>query len=163
MKVRGFELISKDNFDNIFPKANARYGDLKLPKRATSKSAGYDCFAPFDIELHPNEEIQVPTGIKSYMLDDEALFAHTRSGFGFKYYIRLANIVGIVDADYYNNEDNEGHIWIKIRNEGDKVFSIKKGDAFCQFIFQKYLLADNDDFTGKKRSGGIGSTNDNSN
>ena len=159
MRQRGFEIISEKEFNKVFYPFDIKYNEIKLPKRATAKSAGYDCFVPFDIHLEPNEEIKIPTGIKSYMLDDEVLLAHTRSGYGFKYYIRLANIVGIIDSDYYNNPNNEGHIWVKIRNEGNKNFSIKKGEAFCQFIFQKYLLADGDDFTGKKRSGGIGSTN----
>lgn len=163
LKIRGFEIISKEQFDKDFYNADTQYQNLKPPKRATAKSAGYDVLLPFDIHLEPNDDIKIPTGIKAYMLDDEVLFALPRSGYGFKYYIRLANTEGVVDCDYYNNPDNEGHIWIKIRNEGDKVFSIKKGEAFCQFIFQKYLLADGDDFTGNSRTGGIGSTNEKKN
>lgn len=158
MRQRGFEKISKQQFDKDFNNMNTKYEDIQLPKRATAKSAGYDVYAPFYITLEPNEDITVPTGIKSYMLDDEVLFALPRSGHGFKYYIRLANVQGVIDADYYNNLGNEGHIFIKIRNEGNKIFSVKKGEAFCQFIFQKYLLADDDSFTGKQRQGGIGST-----
>lgn len=159
MKQRGFEKISREQFDKDFINIGITYEELKLPKRATAKSAGYDCYSPCDIYLKPNEEINLPTGIKSYMLDDEVLLAFPRSGHGFKYYIRLANTQGVIDADFYNNEGNEGNIRVKIRNEGNKNFSIKKGDAFCQFIFQKYLLADGDDFTGDERKGGIGSTN----
>lgn len=159
-RQRGFEIISEHQFKEDFTMLDATYSDIKLPKRATALSAGYDMFIPFDIVVKPNMEITIPTGIKSYMLDDEVLLAHPRSGHGFKFYIRLANTIGVVDADYFENPDNEGHIKIKIRNEGDRLFTLNKGDAFCQVIFQKYLLADNDSFTGKERIGGIGSTNE---
>lgn len=160
MKQRGFQVISREQFKKDFNNIFIDHEDLKLPKRATAKSAGYDVFSPFNINLFPNEEVKIATGIKAYMLDDEVLFALPRSGHGFKYYIRLANTQGVIDCDYFNNIDNEGHIWIKIRNEGDKAFSIDKGDAFCQLIFQKYLLADGDDFIGNTRVGGTGSTNE---
>ena len=149
MKLRGFEFISQ--FDNVI--------DLKLPKRGTSKSAGYDIFAPFDITLQPNEEIKVPTFLKAYMQNGEVLLAFPRSGLGFKYYCRLANTIGVVDGDYYNNEDNEGHIFVKIRNEGNKTMTIKKGDGMCQMIFMPFLLVDGDSFdNGDTRKGGFGST-----
>ena len=160
MRQRDFEIISREQFDKLFSDFDTKYDELKLPKRATAKSAGYDAYSPFDIQLKPSEEITIPTGIKAYMLDDEVVFVLPRSGHGFKYYIRLANTQGVIDSDYYNNIDNEGNINIKIRNEGNKDFSIKKGEAFCQFIFQKYLLADGDDFVGNERVGGIGSTNE---
>lgn len=148
-KNRGFEFISTEK--NIT--------DLKLPKRGTKSSAGYDCFAPFDIVLKPNEEIKVPTSIKAYMQDGEVLMTFPRSGLGFKYYCRLANTVGVIDKDYYNNKNNEGHIFVKLRNEGDKPMEIKKGDGMCQFIFMPFLLADGDGFEkGDDRIGGFGST-----
>lgn len=159
MRQRGFEVISEEMFNKLFYPFEIKYEELKLPKRATAKSAGYDVFSPVDILLEPSEEVKIPLGIKAYMLDDEALFAYPRSGHGFKYYIRLANTVGVVDADFYNNPDNEGNIWLKIRNEGNRNFAVKKGDAICQLIFQKYLLVDGDEFVGDKRIGGIGSTN----
>lgn len=158
IKQRGFEVISKEQFNKIFTGLGVDYKDIKIPKRSTARSAGYDMFIPFDITLAPNQERTIPTGIKSYMLDDEVLLALPRSGHGFKYYIRLANTQGVIDADFYNNIENEGNIGIKIRNEGDKTFTLNKGDAFCQVIFQKYLLADGDSFTGSVREGGIGST-----
>lgn len=159
MKTRGFEKISKEQFLKDFSELlqTVDYNDIKLPKRSTAKSAGYDCFAPIDIELKPNEEIKLPTGIRSYMLPDEVLFALPRSGHGFKYYLRLANTQGVIDADYYES-DNEGHIFVKLRNEGTKTLQITKGTGMCQLIFQKYLLADDDDFTGEQRNGGFGST-----
>ena len=64
---------------------------------------------------------------------------------GFKYNVRMCNQVGVIDADYYNNKDNEGHIWIKIQNEGDKDYVVKKSDGIIQGIFVKYLLVDNED------------------
>ena len=64
---------------------------------------------------------------------------------GFKYNVRLCNQVGVVDADYYNNKDNEGHIWLKVQNEGDKIVELAKGDAIVQGIFMKYLTTKSDD------------------
>ena len=152
MKVRGFEFISKEQQfkDNVTP--------TKLPKRETAYSAGYDCYSPIEFTLQPGEDIKVPTGIKAYMQPDEVLYALPRSGHGFKFYLRLANTKAVVDADYYNNEGNEGHIWIKIRNEGDKPLTIKEGEGMCQFIFQKYLIVDDDSLEGEERIGGFGST-----
>lgn len=156
---RGFRFISKEQFEKDFKGTGVKYGNLKLPKRGTKKSAGYDIFAPFTITLEPEEEIKVPTGIEAYMLDDEVLKVFPRSGHGFKFYIRLANTVGIIDADYIES-DNEGHIWVKLRNEGDKLCVIEAGTGMCQVMFQKYLLADGDDFViGEQRNGGFGSTN----
>lgn len=160
MKLRGFEFIGKKQAEkDIKRKLDNEFNDLKLPKRGTSKSAGYDIFAPFDITLQPNEEIKVPTFLKAYMQDGEVLLAFPRSGLGFKYYCRLANTIGVVDGDYYNNEDNEGHIFVKIRNEGNKTMTIKKGDGMCQMIFMPFLLVDGDSFdNGDTRKGGFGST-----
>lgn len=159
--TRGFEKISLEQFEKDFETyskpLSEHYKDIRLPKRATALSACYDVFLPYDIKLEPNENVKIPTGIKSYMLDDEVLLAYPRSGHGFKYFIRIANTTPIIDADYIQAK-NEGHIWIKIRNEGNKVFEIKKGDAFVQLMFQKYLLADGDNFDGEQRTGGFGST-----
>lgn len=154
--TRGFEIISQNQM-NIDFKPDVEY-EIKKPKRSTKKSAGYDIFAPIDISLKPNEEIKVPTGLRVYMQDGEFLEIVPRSGLGFKYYTRLANTVGIIDSDYYYS-DNEGHIWVKIRNEGNKDIFINQGDAFCQAIFKPFLLADDDDFeNGEDRNGGFGST-----
>lgn len=159
MKKRGFERISKEQFDKDFQEfEDVKYEDLKEPRRGTALSAGYDIFSPISFSLQPGEDIKLPTGFKAYMLDDEAIFALPRSGQGFKFYLRLANTVGLIDADYYNNEGNEGHIWVKIRNEGDKPITIQKGEAMCQVVFQKYLLIDGDTFDGDTRVGGFNST-----
>lgn len=156
-KIRGFEFISNKQLKEDFT-YNFEMINLKLPKRATKGSAGYDCFAPIDILLKPGEDIKVPTGIRVYMQDGEVLMAFPRSGLGFKYYCRLANTVGIIDSDYYYS-DNEGHIFVKLRNEGDEDLTIKQGEAMCQFIFLPFLLTDGDSFdNGEERNGGFGST-----
>lgn len=166
-KIRGFEKISLDQFKKdleieIFDKNENSvediYNSILLPKRATKNSAGYDVYSPFSFTLNPNESIKIPTGIKAYMLEDEYIKIVPRSSLGFKHFIRLANTIGIGDSDYYNNSGNEGHYFVKIRNEGITSLSIKKGDAICQIIFEKFLLADNDDVENERR-GGIGSTN----
>lgn len=157
-KKRGFELVSREQLEKDFD--YSKYDiQLQIPHRGTSKSAGYDIFAPYNITLQPNEEIKVPTGLKAYMRDGEVLMAFPRSGLGFKYYCRLANTVGVIDADYYNNEDNEGHMFVKLRNEGSKPMMIKQGDGMCQMIFMPFLLVDGDSFDkGDTRNGGFGST-----
>jgi len=130
--------------------------ELKLPKRATKFSAGYDFYSPYTFTLEPNEEIKIPTGIRAFMNDDNFLSIYPRSGHGFKYYLRLANTVGIIDADYVNSK-NEGHIFVKIRNEGNKSLTINKGDGLCQGIFLQYLKTA-DDISEESRDGGFGST-----
>lgn len=153
--ARGFGIISEKQMVKDF----GSIVEVKLPKRGTKESAGYDCFAPFDIILQPNEDIKIPTGVNAYMQKGEVLLAFPRSGLGFKYYCRLANSIGVIDSDYIKS-DNEGHMFVKIRNEGDKVLEIKKGDGICQFIFIPFLLVDNDSFDeGDVRNGGFGSTN----
>lgn len=159
-KTRGFEKISQEQFAQDFNESEVDYKtDVLSPKKGTFGSACYDLILPIDINLEPMQEVKVPTGIKAYMLQDEVLLAYPRSGQGFKYHIKLANTVGIIDSDYYNNKGNEGHIWVKLRNEGNETFECKKGTAFVQVMFQKYLLADDDNFnSGEIRIGGFGST-----
>ena len=155
--MRKFEIISKKEYEKVL-KEKCNYEDIKLPVRSTMHSAGYDFISPFDFELMPGETIKVPSGIKVAMNEDEFLALLVRSSMGFKYNIRLCNQVGIVDSDYYNNPDNEGHMFIALKNEGEKVFSVEKGDKYAQGIFQKYLLTDDDEANGE-RLGGFGSTN----
>lgn len=156
-RKRGFEEISDEQYEKDFRRK--KYVNIKLPKRATKLSAGYDCYTPIKIDLSPREEITVPTGIKAYMQPGEVLMAFPRSGLGFKYYARLANTIGIIDADFYDS-DNEGHIFIKLRNESEIRMDLEIGEAMCQFIFVPFLLADGDSFdNGEIRNGGFGSTN----
>ena len=155
--MRKFEKISEKEYEKVL-KEKCSYDDIKLPVRATAHSAGYDFISPFDFELAPGETIKVPSGIKVCMNEDEFLALLVRSSMGFKYNIRLCNQVGIVDSDYYNNPDNEGHMFIALKNEGEKVFTVNKGDKYAQGIFQKYLITDDDEAHGE-RLGGFGSTN----
>lgn len=155
--MRKFEKISFEQFKKNISDNKELYETYSLPKRGTKSSAGYDFFALFDYTLKPGEIMKIPTGIKSQFNDDEVLFLIDRSSMGFKWNVRMCNQVGVIDADYYNNSDNEGHIWIKIQNEGDKDYSVKKGEAMIQGIFMKYLMVD-DDEVSTTRMGGIGST-----
>jgi dUTP pyrophosphatase len=135
------------------------YANIKLPKRATVGSAGYDLFNPlYKITLNQGETIKIPTGIRCKMDCDWALALYPRSGLGFKYRLQLDNSTGWVDADYYNS-DNEGHIFIKITNDSKqpKTCEIPYGSAFAQGIFTMYGLTIDDDADGI-RNGGFGST-----
>lgn len=149
---------SKDLEKNNFKELNS-YEDIKLPKRATKGSAGYDFYLPFDLILKPNETILIPTGIRCKMNPNYVLMIFPRSSLGFKYRLMLNNTVGIIDSDYYNAL-NEGHIMIKITNNSleNKTLELKKGDAFAQGIFMIYGITC-DDETNEIRTGGFGSTN----
>ena len=133
------------------------YEMIKLPKRSTSGSAGYDFFAPIGIKLEPEESIIIPTGIKCQIEPRWFLGLFPRSGLGFKYNMTLSNTCGIVDFDYFNNKDNEGHIMVKIINGKNKTLEIEQGKAFVQGIFLPYGLTVDDDADGV-RDGGFGST-----
>lgn len=100
----------------------------------------------------------VPTGIKAYMQDDEYLQLTNRSSNPLKNFIVLPNGVGIVDADYYNNEGNEGHIYFQFLNFGLRDKVIRKGDRIGQGIFLQFLKADQDEAEGSERTGGFGSS-----
>lgn len=134
------------------------YESIKLPKRATSGSAGYDFFCPYNINIGKGMTVKIPTGIRCKMENGWVLQAYPRSGHGFKFGIHLANTVGIIDEDYYGS-DNEGHIFIKLVNDSalSNVIELKSGDAFCQGIFVPYGITMDDEVT-EIRNGGFGST-----
>lgn len=159
-RIAKFEKVSLAQFGASFPGANveAVYEGIKLPRRATSGSAGYDFFAPFDIELAPGETVKVPTGIRARIEDGWFLSLFPRSGLGFKFRLRLDNTVGIIDSDYYNS-DNEGHIFVKLTNEtGEgKTVNIPAGTGFIQGIFTEFGITEDDEADGV-RNGGFGST-----
>ena len=162
-RIAKFEKVSFEQFKSGFDDKNdaevkALYDDIKLPKRATKGSAGYDFFAPFDIVLEPGKTIKIPTGIRAQMEDNYVLKLYPRSGLGFKYRLQLNNTVGIIDSDYYYS-DNEGHIFAKITNDSNenKTVEIKKGTGFMQGIFVEYGITIDDDAT-ETRNGGFGST-----
>jgi dUTP pyrophosphatase len=132
------------------------YNSITLPRRATQGSAGYDFFAPKEFTLAPNETIKVATGVRVKIDEGWVLKIYPRSSLGFKYRLTLNNTVGIIDSDYYF-ADNEGHIFIKMTNCGDKPLTVEKGKAFAQGIFVEYGITVDDDCT-TSRTGGIGST-----
>jgi dUTP pyrophosphatase len=175
-RVRGFEIVSEYQDKGI-----------NLPKRQSKNAAGYDFEAAETVKIYPfiyliakkvifdlfkgtfwnsvkeydvEEYIKptlVPTGVKAYMQEDEALFLYNRSSNPLKRGLVLANSVGVVDSDYYNNPDNEGHIMFAFYNFGLFPVTIKKGERIGQGIFKKFLKADNDQ-AGGERQGGFGST-----
>lgn len=133
------------------------YNNIKLPVRGTSKSAGYDFFMPMDVIFYTGGEMVIPTGIKCINLPyDKYLAIHPRSKLGTEYRFIITNLTGIIDADYSESK-KEGHILIKMVNEGIHDLNIEQGKAFCQGIIQNYYITENDDCT-KIRTGGFGST-----
>lgn len=164
-KIAKFEKVSFPQFkaawESEFPDAaNVQeiYEAIKLPKRATIGSAGYDFFIPESFTLHPNETIKIPTGIRVKIDDGWVLKLYPRSGLGFKYRLQMNNTVGIIDSDYYNS-DNEGHIFCRMTNASNenKTVELKQGDGFCQGIFVEYGITYDDEVTAE-RNGGFGST-----
>ena len=166
-KIAKFEKVSRENFlaaikDDFSQyseaEAVAMYEELPMPRRATTGSAGYDFFTPFDITLAPGETIKIPTGIRCRMDQDWVLQLFPRSGLGFKFRLQLNNTVGIIDSDYYYS-DNEGHIFAKITNDSNegKTLTVKRGEGFMQGIFLQYGIVE-DDCTTEIRNGGFGST-----
>ena len=135
--------------------------EIKLPIRKTKYSAGYDVEAAEDTVIPSFKKGMAPTliktGIKAYMQDDEMLVLYNRSSNPKKKGLILANSVGIIDKDYYGNEDNDGHIMFAFYNIKEEDVTIKKGECIGQAIFQKYLLTDDDNAEGI-REGGFGST-----
>ena len=163
-----FEIISKKQFEKDFADfPEVKYENLRLPKRATTGSAGYDFYSPISFKLAPGSTIKIPTGIRVILPKDKFLLMAPRSGLGFKYRLQLDNTVGIIDSDY-SNSDNEGHIWIKITNNSnvDSILgmftsgislNLNAGEAVVQGIILKYEVTDDDDADGV-RNGGFGST-----
>ena len=157
--MRKFEKISLKQFIKDTNLTEKEYNEITLPHRATPQSAGYDFHILEDLTLKPGEIKKVPTAIKVSMNYDEVLMIYIRSSLGFKYNMRMCNQTGIIDSDYYNNEDNEGHIFIAIQNEGQETVNLKANDRFAQGIFMKYLTTDDEEEITSTRTGGIGSTN----
>lgn len=168
MKKRGFE-ICKGYEDK----------DINLPIRKTKNSVGYDIeaaeetiipsiwktvftnmgkFLKGDTDYEPIKPTLVKTGIKSYFCEDEVLFLANRSSNPAKKGLILANSIGIVECDYYENPDNDGHLMYAFYNFFPVDTIIKKHDTVGQAYFQQFLIADNDQNTNAKRMGGFGST-----
>ncbi|MDR0298869.1 MAG: dUTP diphosphatase [Streptococcaceae bacterium] len=147
-KVRGFEVVTKYK--------NAR---LHLPQRATKQAAGYDIEAAERVVLHSGEIKLISTGIKAYMQAGEVLYMYSRSSNPHKKGLVLINSVGVIDGDYYNNPNNEGEMFMQMRNITDHDVIVEKGERVCQGVFMPFLIADADDEADKSdRTGGFGST-----
>lgn len=177
MKKRGFEIVGR--YQNAH---------LNLPKRQTKNAAGYDFEAAEDFTLPTIWQLGflkvlralrkekavsaadldiaqkllkpclVPTGIKAYMQPDEVLILANRSSGPFKRRLILPNGIGVIDADYYNNDNNEGEIFVQLLNYGVRPVTIKKGERLAQGIFVPYLKTDDDQNNGEQRNGGFGSS-----
>lgn len=135
------------------------YEAITLPKRATKFSAGYDFASPLTFTLNPGETIKIPTGIRCGMNTDWVLMIYPRSGLGFKYGLNLMNQTGIIDSDFYYS-DNEGHIFVKLKNNGNKNCTVRRGDNVVQGLFMEYGITE-DDHAETFRNGGFGSTDKN--
>lgn len=150
MRIRGFELVSesmrKDTKNAI------------LPLRGTKTSAGYDISTPIKQVVPAHGKKLIWSNVKAYMQDDEFLTLHVRSSIGIKKNLRLANTMGIIDQDYYNNESNEGNIGICLINDSDVDVVLEEGERVAQAIFMSFLPSDNCN-SKQDRIGGIGSTN----
>ena len=166
-RIAKFEKVSYEQFKegwtdcfgaSVEEKIKAAYEKIRLPRRATAGSAGYDFFAPAHIKLAPGETVKIPTGIRVWMEPEWVLKCYPRSGLGFKYRVQLNNTVGIIDSDYYAS-DNEGHIFAKLTNDSNegKALSLNAGDGFMQGIFLPYGITEDDAADGT-RNGGFGST-----
>ena len=166
-KIAKFHKVSYEQFlegwKDTFPetteeKVKEIYEQIRLPKRATAGSAGYDFFSPVDFTVAPGQGIKIPTGIRVEMEPEWVLKCYPRSGLGFKYRLQLNNTVGIIDSDYFYS-DNEGHIFAKLTNDSreDKTLELNAGEGFMQGIFVEYGITVDDDATAI-RNGGFGST-----
>ena len=167
LRIAEFEKVSFARFaadwQAAFPAAGAAeaerlYAEIKLPQRATSGSAGYDFFTPVEICIKPKENILLPSGVRVRMAEGWFLAIMPKSGLGFKYRLQMDNTVGIIDSDYYYS-DNEGHIFVKITNDGNhgKIITLSPGAAVCQGLFLPFGITESDAATAR-RNGGLGST-----
>lgn len=148
--MRKFEIVKDEHRKN--PNVN-----IKLPKRGSKNSAGYDFYSPIDITIQPNESVMIWTDIKANMYYDNVLMLFVRSSMG-KHPVVISNGTGIIDSDYYSNEGNDGNIGFRLLNLGTTPYEIKVNDRIGQGVFLKYGTV-KDDNTTTERKGGFGSTN----
>lgn len=166
--LKTFYNVNKDSIgvDEIEKRIKNIYDNIKLPKRSTTGSAGYDFYAPITFEMYHGDVIKIPTGIKCSIKEDWVLMLFPRSGQGFKYGVHMSNTIPVIDSDYYY-ADNEGHIFVKLVNDSvltvndykkaNNHFIVTTGQAFCQGVFLPYGITEDDNATGV-RVGGLGST-----
>lgn len=146
---RKFEFVSRMNATPV--------GIAKLPERSTTFSAGYDFYNPEKVIIEPHKIAYVKTGVKADMLSNEVLILANRSSNPKKKGLILANGIGIVDKDYYDNPDNEGEIAFAFMNITDQPVILEVGEKLGQGMFIEYLTVENDKAFGE-RKGGFGST-----
>lgn len=151
MKTRGFEVVKTEN-------RKFAAETISLPLRGDKGSAGYDFFSNETVDIAPLKQHIFWTDVKSYMLEDEVLKVYIRSSVGIKKGLVLSNGTGIIDSSYYNNPGNDGNIGIAIRNQSGENVRVEKGERIAQGVFEKYLLADEDNVANEARIGGVGST-----
>ena len=163
--MNNFEKVSKNQFladyhnefgDGLENTIEEIYDNIIYPKRGSKYSSGYDISTPMSFKIRKGETYKFPTGLRCKIDPDTTLLIVPRSSIGFKYDIMLSNTVGVIDADYYNS-DNEGHIWVKLINHGNQDVTFNAGDRICQGIFVKYSVTEDDNVINE-RNGGIGST-----
>ena len=164
--IARFEKVSLDQFTKDFASAfpekadNAAsiYSGILLPRRATTGSACYDFFIPFDAHIAPGETLLIPSGIRVAIDPGWVLMLFPRSGLGFKYRFQLDNSVGIIDSDYWGAK-NEGHIFLKMTNDthSGKEIVLRCGEGIAQGIFVPFGIT-SDDSVSDIRTGGFGST-----
>lgn len=162
-KVRGFEHVEVAH--KKYAKEVAVHGQKQtffpnviLPTRGDAGSAGYDFYAPVDFKINPRDEYLLWTNVKAYMGEREVLQIFPRSSVAIKRGVTIKNTVGIIDASYYSNDMNDGNIGLCLINDTGVTVEFKAGERVAQGIFIPFLVADEDETTSSKRSGGFGST-----
>ena len=149
--MRRFEIV-KEEFRKM------KGVEIQLPKRADTRSAGYDFYSPINFTILPGQTVIVPMDVKAKMSEDEVLLLFVRSSIGIKKNIVLANGTGVIDSSYYSNQDNDGNICGAFTNLGTEPQEFKAGERLMQGVFVKYLTTTNDEPTSTTRTGGIGSS-----
>ncbi|MDO8029925.1 dUTP diphosphatase ['Planchonia careya' phytoplasma] len=132
--------------------------NIQLPQRQTQYSAGYDLAAAIEINISPQQIEIVPTGLKVFLSSNQVLLIYARSSLFIKKKLMLTNNVGVIDSDYYNNIENEGHILIPLYNFSNQTITIHKNERIAQGILQNFLLTKNDNNENQIRKNGFGST-----
>ena len=135
------------------------YDAIHLPARSTAGSAGYDIESPVNVTIPGNCARVIPTGLKVHMEEAWAMLLFIRSSLAIKKGIELQTGVSVIDSDYYNNPDNEGHIFIAVRNISSRPVLVTAGERIAQGVFVIFGKTVDDNAVGQ-RSGGIGSTDE---
>jgi len=148
LAIRGFQVAK-----------GFEHAPVVMPERKTNAAAGYDLSLVEATNIPPKSTVLAKTGLKAYMLNDEVLELYIRSSIAVKRNVWCANSVGVIDADYYSNEDNDGHIMVPLYNANEEAVQFEQGERVAQAIFKKYLSIDGEEqLESGTRTGGFGST-----